>query len=363
MRTQLALTLCVSLLLIGCSSKPDDSPPVTPPTTETNPPEETPDPTSPPTDVPVSVPVEAPKVESNISAEARDWLVKLGSDDLTVRRSAGPYFDQLDNALDLLLIASSDSDPVVRRGAAYGLLRRRADGDENQQIDTVVKLLSDADSKTRGIALVLVRDLESENLAKALPVVAAMLTPDKEEADRRATVARLLGAAEQEANSVLSAVLKAMEADPDRNVRTACLMSAVKMTPDPGADVADAIARLAKNDKDAIVRKAAVFRLGQLGPRASGQTSAILGAMNDPDSQVRVAASKGLAKIGNAALPGLLQALESEDATMRVLAASALGRMQSKAQSALPALEKLKSDPEKAVQQAAQIAIRRIGGR
>jgi HEAT repeat protein len=187
--------------------------------------------------------------------------------------------------------------------------------------------------------------------------------PEKEDAARRRSVAQLLGAARQDANSLLPAVLNSMENDPDRGVRTACLLAVVKMTPEPGKDVAGAIARLAGNDKDANVRKQAIIRLGQLGPQAGGQTAAILAALSDPEDTVRVAAARSLVMIGKSALPGLLQALESDDAVMRALAASALGRMGTAAKSALPALEKLKADPQTAVQQAAQIAIRRISGR
>lgn len=76
---------------------------------------------------------------------------------------------------------------------------------------------------------------------------------------------------------------------------------------------------------------------------------------------VQQSAADALAKIGVAAVPTLLEALENKDPTVRARAASALARMGPTASSAVPALTKALSDPDEDVRRNAARALGQMG--
>jgi HEAT repeat protein len=73
------------------------------------------------------------------------------------------------------------------------------------------------------------------------------------------------------------------------------------------------------------------------------------------------AAADALGRIGPAAIPALIGALGSPDASVRLKAIDVLGRMGSDAKDAVPQLLKLLDDPDETVRKAATRTLGRIG--
>ena len=92
---------------------------------------------------------------------------------------------------------------------------------------------------------------------------------------------------------------------------------------------------------------------------------ALLGALKDPDAEVREWAAHGLyyqiGKKAKAALPALVDALKDQNAVVRNRAASTLGNIGAEAQSAVPALIDALADQAAEAYGAAAQALAKIG--
>jgi CubicO group peptidase (beta-lactamase class C family) len=95
------------------------------------------------------------------------------------------------------------------------------------------------------------------------------------------------------------------------------------------------------------------------GPAAD--IAALVQRLADVDPYQRGAAAVALAQIGDAALPALIRALDSDQAATRESAAIALGRMGPAAGPALPQLTRLLSDASAAVRQVAAVTLGGLG--
>jgi HEAT repeat protein len=88
-------------------------------------------------------------------------------------------------------------------------------------------------------------------------------------------------------------------------------------------------------DEDATVRRLAAHALGKIGAPAAPDVAEKLA---DADNRVRVAAALSLSKMGSSAVPSLIQLLQREDPMIRAKAAWLLGAMGQDALAAVPAL-------------------------
>jgi hypothetical protein len=87
---------------------------------------------------------------------------------------------------------------------------------------------------------------------------------------------------------------------------------------------------------------------------------ALVKALSDSDKEIMESAIQALARLGDAAIPTLVQVLQSENATLRVRAAVTLGKMGPYGQAALPKLVAAMQDKEIAVRREAVRAIAHI---
>ena len=74
-----------------------------------------------------------------------------------------------------------------------------------------------------------------------------------------------------------------------------------------------------------------VFALGQIGPAASPAAPALIEALEDPSTAVRLTAAYALGLIGpeaKAAEPGLEKQIEAPDAVLKIVSAWALVKIQ-----------------------------------
>jgi hypothetical protein len=90
---------------------------------------------------------------------------------------------------------------------------------------------------------------------------------------------------------------------------------------------------------------------------------ALLGALADPDGNVRQLAADTLVKIGPDAVPPLIDALKAKDRETRANAAYVLGQLGESARDALPALAKALKDDDKEVRRRAAFALHNIVSR
>jgi HEAT repeat protein len=125
-------------------------------------------------------------------------------------------------------------------------------------------------------------------------------------------------------------------------------------------DLPRLIEALSKDEKVAN-RKKAAGQLGQLGVRAEKAVPALVKALEDVDVAVRDEAEAALVKIGEVAVPGLLDGLKNEDQFVRVRVVGILGNIGPPAKKALDALETAQvKDDSTFVKEAAEKAVFRV---
>jgi HEAT repeats len=127
-----------------------------------------------------------------------------------------------------------------------------------------------------------------------------------------------------------------------------------------GLSVSDWIATL-KNPYPGI-RANAAAALGHLGPQAKNATPALMEALQDEEAEVRLQAALALAAIGKTAVQPLTKALQDDNRLKRMGAALALVRMDRKAEAAAPVLTEALEDRDISVRCHAAQALWRVTG-
>ena len=103
--------------------------------------------------------------------------------------------------------------------------------------------------------------------------------------------------------------------------------------------------RVVRAFRDWGVRETAADSLGRIGDAA---VPALITALDDPDRDVRAQAARALARMGpqaEAAIPALIDALDDDNKEVRQGAARALGQIGPSAEDAVPALMQALKDP------------------
>ncbi len=114
-------------------------------------------------------------------------------------------------------------------------------------------------------------------------------------------------------------------------------------------------------DESEAIRRNAYYALSAMGAPA---VDPLIGSLGHIDSQVREVAAEALGDIGSpaqAAVPGLVAALEDESERVRFHAAEALGTVSQRKSTAIPALSAALRDENERVRQDAALALARIG--
>ena len=113
------------------------------------------------------------------------------------------------------------------------------------------------------------------------------------------------------------------------------------------------------SDPDEDVQVCAVMGLGERREAIPAAQDGLFSLLRRSNPYVRRHVGDALSKIGEAAVPGLLLALEDDAPAVRVQAARALVRIES--HQSIPSLIKALDDPEPAVEHYAQDALQRMG--
>jgi HEAT repeat protein len=93
----------------------------------------------------------------------------------------------------------------------------------------------------------------------------------------------------------------------------------------------------------------------------AGDAAALVTQLKSADPEARGKASLAIVRLGEPAVPGLIEMLKSEDAQYRATAASTLFGMGPKGRAAVPALAEALSDPSSDMRVSAAMALESIG--
>lgn len=217
-----------------------------------------------------------------------------------------------------------------------------------------------SDSGSVRTALVVIAAF-AEKASEAVPDVVAIL--DDEKSPDRAEAAVALGAIARfkPSDAVLPSLHRAAESAPVA-VRAASLHSLRFVDPSSPASAQRFLAAASAVEPE--VRVAALYGLSGIrwSDRAEA-TTAILRALSDPVPTVRSAAAVSIGTlypVSGEMITALIAALGDSVPQVRVDAAVALGKMGPRAESSLPALDRLTQDADASVVRAAQQAVQLI---
>ena len=285
----------------------------------------------------------------------QEWAAALAGrgDAAAGRQAAAEALDELaaGGSVDFMKVLGTGS-PEARRCAAFFLMDR-VDPSDPAIAKPFIAALSDEDGPVRHIALSVVKRFPEETLAGAAPQLAVMVADQSEQAANRAAVARLLGSLEADASQVLPALVRSMSEDPERSVRSACLMAVSRVA--APKDAVTAFQQVLARDAEASVRGLAAVRLGKLGPQATDATADLANALEDRDESVRRKAADALVEIGAPSVPDLTKKLRATDAATRRFAVFALSQLGPAASSSVDELKKRLQDEDEEVRKLADL--------
>ncbi|VTT99725.1 heat repeat-containing protein : Putative Deoxyhypusine monooxygenase OS=Microcystis aeruginosa PCC 9806 GN=MICAE_1330005 PE=4 SV=1: HEAT: HEAT_2: HEAT_2: HEAT_2 [Gemmataceae bacterium] len=266
--------------------------------------------------------------ESSVRAEAINVIAKMGP--------------AASSALPRVRAALGDSDQFVR-SAAVGALAKISPTPTDVLAD-IVAVLSDEESYPRKGAIQAIAALDLDPATKLPHVLTALADTDGDVLQEAAQAAGALGTSGAEAVPLLLPLLSHEE----KWVRS----HAADALGEIGGS-AEAVAALRKllADPEEWVRQRAAGALGKIGALAEDAVPDLAKlAADDPDDDVRRAAVEALAALGAtevaaASVDDLVRMLWSSDGTERASAAQSLGALGAAARAAVPELARALRDP------------------
>lgn len=362
---RLWLLVALSVIALGCGSNSPAPPPGG--GTETSAPASgAPEPapanepaaSSPDVSTPTSLQGPPTKQEATLRDLAARLVVSDGGSGWRIDEAPATELEKLGpRAASELVPLMRDPSAPVRRGAAFYLLGK-FDPAQADHVAGFTKLLDDEDQTLRGFGLTAVKRMHRPDQISATPQLAAMLTAMREtKPENRAAIARLIGGLKRDGSSAADALATAAADDPDAKVRAACLAALVQVS-EPGASLAPLANAL--GDADPAVRLVAAAKLESFGPASAPAAKQLAAALADSDQSVGEKAAGALIRIGAPAVEALVPQLTASDVEAKKLALAALAKIGPPAKSALPAIDKLKSDADADVKKLAEIAAQRI---
>ncbi len=304
------------------------------------------------------------KIGPDAAGTAPAVMARLSDPDSAVRNAAALALGRMGPSAalsaDSLRKAMAGDDHLLRTVAAWALAKVEPSNIEakKQAVALLTTALDEKNLPVQSAALRGLADLESP--AALVPtlkhVIASAEPPLAEEA---------LGLLGEPSVTALPALIAAVKR-PETRGRAALMLA--ELGPKAEAAVPELATALA--DRDSEVRREVLFALAAIGPEASEAQNAILAALHDPDARVATVAAYALGRIGppaKQAEASLRQTLESSDPILRVASAWALVHIapgdERLGQLALPVLMQGLDNPNIAVRRGAAEGLGVLGKR
>jgi HEAT repeat protein len=264
-------------------------------------------------------------------------------------------------AAEQLVKSLKSDDKFVRQVAARGLVELRPDPEIVRP--ALVAALADDDPAVRG------------NIVEAIAALGPKAVPDLvkglKNPNFRDASAAILARIGPPAKAALPALVAALD-DATSTERSSAddfhaeVLAAIALIGPQDAPIVKKCLAMLNSEHDR-VRRTATYALGKAGPAAKGAVGVLRGQLNGDDEMLRMVTLWALLQITpddqqivNAAIPGLMKALEDPRPLVRLEAALALGKLESQAATAKEALAQLADDPDEAVRRAAAEAVEQV---
>lgn len=316
-----------------------------------------------PTPSPSPDPVaETPTKETpNAEDEFADLVASLGSEDTSDRKEAADALvAEGEEAVPALANALVESDSVeTRAAAAYALNEIGADAAE--ATPTLLEAIKDSDELVRALSISTLSQVGLDNDVLVSIMVAAIQNESGLVKDVAADALVNIGG---DAIPALGEVLKSDTASDLAKEIAATLIGDISQVDELGGRAIDSVVPILAetlSDGDSGVRKAAAAALGDFGPLADVAIPALSRALLGDDSGVSETAASSLAKIGQQSVPGLTEALNSDDALTRLYAADAIWTLTQDSSLILPTLVSSLSDGDVETRELAALGLTYLG--
>lgn len=267
-------------------------------------------------------------------------------------------------AIPALIKILEDEEHPLRAGAAFALAKLGAKQKEVTRL-LIIELPKEDDSEMHAVAPIALVLLNLENdamVSLALPRLIDLLGDDSNRVRHEAaTTLALLGS--RAADAVPRLALGLRDADPAIRGEFLATLGAI------GPEAAEAFPAILKAlaDPDLHVQYSATYTIGKIGAVANDAVPLLETNLQARDELLRIASAwalvhvdtkrRGLAKL---CLGPLTRGLSLADPRARTDVVEALGLLGRDAGPAVPALEKLSTDPDETVRKAAATALKKI---
>ncbi len=292
--------------------------------------------------------------------EFSELVALLSSNDTSTRRKAADDLAAIgkDAVPDLAEALESDSAPT-RAAAAYALNEIGADA--VAATPTLMDVLKDDDELVRALATSTLAQVGLDQNVLISILTAAVQSESGLVKDVAADALVKIGA---DAIPALGDVLKSPSANNLAKQVAATLIGDINQADELGdAAVRSVVPILAEtlSNGDSDVRKAAAGALGDFGPLADVAIPALSRALLGENSGVSQTAASSLMKIGQQSVPGLTEALNSDNTLTRLYAADAIWTLTKDSSLILPTLVSVLSEGDVETRELAALGLTYLG--
>lgn len=308
--------------------------------------------------------VEGPTVETPTTQtptdEFSELVASLSSDDTSTRKAAADTLAANGAAAVPDLTQALESDQArTRAAAAYALNEIGADA--APATPTLLEVLKDDDELVRALATSTLAQVGLDQNILINVLTAAVQNESGLVKDVAADALVNIGG---DAVPALGKLLENEAANSFAKQTAATLIGDINQADELGdAAVQSAISVLANtlNNGDSGVRKAAAESLGDFGPLADVAIPALSQALLGENSGVSQTAAESLTRIGQQSVPGLTEALNSDNTLTRLYAADAIWVLTQDSSLILPTLVSSLSDGDVETRELAALGLTYLG--
>jgi HEAT repeat protein len=305
-------------------------------------------------------PVVTTPVASTPTDEFSELVALLSSNDATTRRKAADDLAANGKTAVPQLAEALESDSAqTRAAAAYALNEIGADA--AAATPKLIDVLKDDDELVRALATSTLAQVGLDQSVLINIMTAAIQNESGLVKDVAADALVKIGA---DAVPALGDVLKSESANSLAKQVAATLIGDINQADELGdAAVRSVVPILAEtlSNGDSDVRKAAAGALGDFGPLADVAIPALSRALLGENSGVNQTVASSLMKIGQQSVPGLTEALNSDDSLTRLYAADAIWTLTKDSSLILPTLVSVLSEGDVETRQLAALGLTYLG--